>query len=128
MPLLCRCKKNFPKEYPPCPLSVIMDSQLFPPARQRFTGFRVGRGNIEIERLQGSPAAVPDFMGASALDEEQRAAGELVASAADHRAAGPGDNIEPLIAPAVPVVGTPFRLPRRKDHGCRLGAFIADLD
>src|SRR5262249_8399459 len=77
---------------------------------------------------QPCSAGVADLVSLAALDEEQRSRRQSVAFPADGGDPLARGDVEPLIAPAVPIVGAALRVVLREHHLRRLRAPIAERD
>src|SRR5262249_10002280 len=82
----------------------------------------------EVQRTQRCSAGVANFVSLAALDEEERSRRQSVAFPADGGDPLACHDVEPLITPAVPIVGAALRVAPREHHLRRLRAPIAERD
>src|SRR4029078_3415550 len=88
--------------------------------RQFITTFRICGRRVKVQRAQQCTAGILDLMLLAMLDQHERAGTDLVPLAVDERSAAAGNDVEPLIGAAMPVLRAALRISGWNDHLSRL--------
>src|SRR5205823_7935430 len=83
---------------------------------------------IDVQSPQRPAAGVADFVRLPALDEDDCPGPKREPLTIDNCPTGPGDDVQPLVTAAMPIVGAALRISGAEHHLCRLRPAIADRD